>query len=246
MMTERPRGPIARLHNLIGGWMSGWVRDREHRSPHAVYEQAIGERLKRYAELKEAVAGILYLRNKLEGEIHERRSELRRLGSDIERAVRKNDDDLGMSLVAHRQQRAEELERAESDFQALRGEAEQAKENLIHFRSEIRSLEREKGRAVALLAGAQARRQVRAVLEGLSVEADVRALEAVREHVARLATETQLDTEMGREAPLQARIAEIRTEARHEAARRELEEVKRRLRPPALSDTTEVQAAAIG
>ena len=35
MMTERPRGPIARIGNLIQGWMAGWVRDREHRSPHA-------------------------------------------------------------------------------------------------------------------------------------------------------------------------------------------------------------------
>jgi phage shock protein A len=231
MVTQRPRGPLARLRNLITGWFTGWVRDRESRSPRAVYEQAIQGRLERYAELKEAVAGILYLRNKLEGELYERRREMARLRADARRAAGRGDDDLALALVTHRQQLQEEVARNERDLHALRGEAETAKENLLRFRDEIRVLQREKGRALAVLAGAQARRQVRAVLEGLSVEADVRALEDVREHIARLATEAQLDIELGRDEDLRKRLDEIRSEARSEAARRELEEIKRELRP---------------
>lgn len=231
----RPRGALGRLRNLLAGWLTVWVRDREQAHPRAVYEQAIAERLRRYAELKDAVAGILYLRNKLEGEILERRGELLRAAADTQRAVRRGDEAVALALVRHKQDLAAELERAERDLAALRGEAESAKENLLRFREEIRALEREKGRALAVWAGAQARRQVRSVLEGLSVEADLRALEGLREHIAKLATEGHLETELDEAGPagdgLGARLRAIRAEARDEAARRELDEIKRRLRP---------------
>ena len=65
--SKRP-GMLARLRSLIGGLFGSWVREREQQSPEVVYEQAIGERVRQYRELKEAVAGILYMRNKLEQE----------------------------------------------------------------------------------------------------------------------------------------------------------------------------------
>jgi phage shock protein A len=231
-MFHRSSGPFGRLRNLFSGWMTSWVRDRESASPRAVYEQAIAERLRRYGELKEAVAGILYLRNKLEAEIRERRGDLLQVAADVQRAVRKGDDAAALALVAHRQELVGESERAERELEALRREAEAAKDNLIRFREEIGALEREKGRALAVLAGVQARRQVRAVLEGLSVEADVRALENLREHIARQASEVQLEHELDGIAPgadVRARIEAIRQEAREEAARRELDEWKQRL-----------------
>jgi len=235
-VAPRGRGPLARLRNLLAGWLTVWVRDREERNPRAVYEQAIAERLRRYAALKDGVAGILFLRNKLEGEILERRGEMLRLAADAQRSLRRGDEGTALVLVRGRQDLAADLERAERDLAALRGEAEAAKENLLRFREEIRALEREKGRALAVWAGAQARRQVRAVLEGLSVEADLRALEDLRGHIARLATEGQLDAELdgspAADGGLGARLRAIRDEAREEAARRELDELKRRLRPP--------------
>jgi phage shock protein A len=236
----RPRGALGRLRNLLQGWLTVWVRDREQAHPRAVYEQAISQRLRRYAELKDAVAGILFLRNKLEGEILERRGELLRAAADVQRALRRGDEPVALALVRHKQDLAGELERAERDLGALRGEAESAKENLLRFREEIRSLEREKGRALAVWAGAQARRQVHAVLEGLSVEADLRALEGLREHIAKLATEGQLDAEIGAAGPagdgLGARLRAIRDEARDEAARSELDEIRRRLQPTLSAD----------
>jgi phage shock protein A len=234
-VDDRPRGTLGRLRNLLSGWLAVWVRDREQANPRAVYEQAIAQRLRRYAELKDAVAGILYLRNKLEGEILERRGELLRTAADVQRALRRDDEPVALALVRHKQDLAAELARSERELGALRGEAESAKENLLRFREEIRALEREKGRALAVWAGARARRQVHAVLEGLSVEADLRALEGLREHIARLATEGQLDADLGEAGPagdgLGARLRAIRDEARDEAARRELDEIRRRLQP---------------
>jgi len=243
--STRPRGALGRLFNYLSGWLGGWVRDREHANPRAVYEQAIHGRLQRYAELKEAVAGILYLRNKLEAEIRDRRAEIARLAGDAERAVRRSDESLAVAIVTHRHELVEDLARAEQELEGLHTEADAAKENLLHFREEIRSLEREKGRALAVWAGARMRRQVRAAIDGLSVDADVRALEGVREHVAMLATEAHLDGELASGSDLRHRLAEIRGEARHEAARQEVEEIKRRVRPALTSEANDPRAATL-
>jgi phage shock protein A len=227
---------VTRFTNLVRAMFGGWVRKSERRNPAAVYEQAIEDRARQYRELKEAVAGILYMRNKLEAEIHERRIEVARVEGDVRNAVDRGRDDLSLTLIEHKQRLAEDLERAERELDAVRCEADEAKTNLLRFREELRSLAREKGRMLATLANAVARRRLSEALEGLSVDADVRALESVREHIARIATEGELDRELvGADDEMRVRLRAIRDEARHEAARRELDERKRGLGPRALA-----------
>ena len=223
-------GLFARLRNLVRGTFALWIRDGERGHPRAVYEQAIEERTRQYHELKDAVAGILYMRNKLEAEIAERRAEIARLHDDVRRAVRQGQDELSVALIAQKHQLLGDLERAERELEGLRSEAEDAKANLVRFRHEIRSLVHEKGRILATLANAQARRRLEAALDGLSVDAEMKALETVREHVAKLATAGTLERELGAE-PMRTRLRQIRDSARDEAARRELAELKRELLP---------------
>jgi phage shock protein A len=225
---------------LLRGALVSFVREREQESPRAVYENAILERTRQYAELKQAVAGILYMRNKLEAEIERVRDDLARHGEDVRSAVRRGDDAAALVLIRDKQTLLEELERAESEIEKVRAEAEEAKGNLARFREEIRALEREKVRAVAAMANARARRRIQEALEGLSVEGEMRALENVREHVARLRAESRLDQEMG-DTGLAARLREIRADSRDEAARRELDELKRRLRPAVLPAESEAR-----
>ena len=123
--------------------------------------------------------------------------------------------------MARKQSLMEELERAERELDSVRGEAEEAKTNLVRFREEIRALVREKSRMLATLANAQARRRIQRALEGLSVDAEMKALEAVREHVARIATEGALDRELGGDEAMKTRLRAIRDEAREEAARKD-------------------------
>jgi phage shock protein A len=231
MTSDRPRGLLARLLNLLRGIFAVWIRDGEHQNPRAVYEAAILERTQQYHTLKEAVAGILYMRNKLEAEIAERRAEIARLHDDVRRSVRRGQDELSLTLIAQKQALLEELERSERELEGLRGEAEEAKNNLVRFREEIRALVREKGRMLATLANAQARRRIQQALEGLSVDAEMRALENVREHIGRLATEGALEREIGDDEGLRRRLRAIRDEARSDGARRELEELKRQYLP---------------
>jgi len=230
-MNGRP-GMFARLRSLIGGIFGGWVRDRESESPEVVYEQAIAERVRQYRELKSAVAGILYMRNKLESEITERRAEIARLHDDARRAVRSGQDEISLSLIAQKQGLFEDLERAEEELAGVKTQAEEAKANLMRFREEIRSLVREKGRMLATLANAKARRRLQVAIEGLSVDAEMDALENVREHISRVTMEGQLTKEIGDIGDgdgLRTQLREFRDEARRESARTELDQLKREL-----------------
>ncbi len=234
-MSRRPRSILSRFIALVRGALHGWVREREERSPRAVYEEAIAERTRHYAELKRAVAGILYMRNKLDGEIDQVRNALTRTHEEIRVALRKGDDAAALALVRRKQGLVGELERAEHEVERIRAEAEEAKGNLVRFRDEIRSLEREKVRMLATLANAKARRRIQEALEGFSVEGEMRALEGVREYVARVRAEGRLDEELpSADDGLEHRIRQIRADAEEDAARRELAELKRRMEPAAL------------
>ncbi len=225
-MNSRP-GFWARLGSLLHGLGFGWVREREERNPRAVYEQAIQARLQQYRDLKDAVAGILYTRNKLEAELAERRRELARTQDDLRRSLTHGDDKVGLTLVQHKQRVAADLERIEREVETLRGEAEEAKTNLMRFREEIKQLEHEKGRMLAALASARARRRMHEALDGISVEADVQALEGVRSHVSRMVAAATLERELGAGDETTQRIRALRNEASLDGARREFEELKR-------------------
>jgi len=229
MATARHGGLLARLGSLFTGVFSLWVRERESDHPEAVYAQAIEERRRQYAELKQAVAGILYMRNRLEGESRDRRAELGRLSADVARAVSRADDAAALTLIAHKQTLVEELERIEQELGGIQTETATAKENLVRFRDEIRTLEREKVRMLATLANAKARKRIQEAFEGFSVEHEMRALEGVREHVARLVAEGRLEREVDA-GSVEPTLRTYRDEARAEAARLELDGIKRRLR----------------
>lgn len=244
MSDRRHRGFLARLRGLLNGLVRSWIRDREHRNPRAVYEQAIAERTEQYAELKSAVAGILYMRNRLTAEIDSRREELARTQRDIERAVEREDDELATALIAHRHTITDELEGSVRELRRVSEEVDVAKTNLVHFRSEIRKLEHEKLHALARLANARARRRIQEALDGLSLDGEMRALERVREHIARIDTEGRLTEELG-DSEVQLRVRGAREQGRREAARLELLELKRRLRPATLPPS-EPSAVAAG
>ncbi len=234
-MSNQKPSMFARMRSLFRGLFGSWVRDREHQAPEVVYEQAIAERVRQYRELKDAVAGILYMRNKLESEIVDRRAEIARLHDDVRRAVRRDEEETSLSLIAHKQALFEDLERAERELDQVRVQAEEAKTNLGRFREEIRSLVREKGRMLATLANARARRRLQSAIEGLSVDAEMDALENVREHISRAVMHGQVNQELGEDGDaFRVKLRGFRDEARQEAARAELESLKQELMTPSI------------
>jgi len=234
MPGTRQPSILSRLLRLARGWLGSAVSDVERAHPRAVYEQALDERLRRYAKLKDAVAGILYLRQKLEGEIASRGAELARVEEELRSAIGREDDEAALVLIAHRQALSEDHARAEQELASVRDEATEAKQSLLQFQEDIRALEREKVRSLAKLASADARRRLRETFATLSVDSDVRALDRVREDVGRALELGQLEGELAN-GGLDARVRRIRAEARETAARRELEAWKARLRPRLLA-----------
>ena len=229
-MSNQKPSMLSRLRSLFNGIFGSWVRDRENQAPEVVYEQAIAERVRQYRDLKGAVAGILYMRNKIESEIADRRAEIARLHDDVRRSVRRGDEETSLSLIAHKQALFEELERAEQELDQVRIQAEEAKTNLVRFREEIRSLVREKGRMLATLANARARRRLQSAIEGLSVDAEMDALENVREHISRVVLEGEVNNELGEDGDaFRMKLRGFRDEARRDSARNELASLKQEL-----------------
>lgn len=241
--VEQP-STFARFTSLIRGFFSGWVSRRESQSPELVYEQAIEGRVRQYRELKQAVAGILYMRSKIEGEINERRADIARLHDDIRRAVRDGRKEMAVTLIAKKQALFEDLERGEAELDGVRAEAEEAKNNLVRFREEIRSLVREKGRMMATLANAKARRRLQMAVDGLSIDAEMVALEGVREHIGRMSTEGELEKELGNDGGMRQRLRAYRDEARHDAAEAEFEQLNAEINPSIIPAAVSVVPAA--
>ena len=180
---------FARLSNLVRGLASRWLGIRETRNPGAVYEAAIRERLGQYAKLREAAAGVIYLRGKLERELAQRSNELTHVRTQLDLAVDRDDDPSALALIERREGLDGDVERLASELGELTAEAEAAKRNLVAFQDEIVRLREERIRMLARLANAKARLKLHETLSGLSPEADIQALETVREHVNRLVAE---------------------------------------------------------
>jgi phage shock protein A len=217
---------VARLSNLVRGVLARWLGEREHRHPAAVYESAIQERVAQYASLRAAAAGVIYMRRKLETELHTRTQELALVRRQLDVAVEANDDAVALALIARRDGLDAEVSRLTAELAELTQEADAAKRNLVAFQGEIERLRDERTRLMARLANAKARLRLHETLSGLSAEADIQALEEVRDHVNRLVTEANLVREGGDPA-LEKRLGTIRDAEADRAARAQLDELKR-------------------
>jgi len=235
---------VGRVWNLLRGLAARWVGRRERRHPDAVYAAAIEERVAQYATLRQAAAGIIYLRSKLAKEIERESAELARVRRQLEIAVDRGDDAVALHLIGRRDAVAAEVARLTAELTELTKEAEGAKQNLIAFQREIARLREERVRMLARLASAKARLRFQATLNGLSPDADIRALEEVRDHINRLVAETQVARDLG-DSELEKRLGRIREAEAESAARAQLDELKRarrgRLLPMVLSEAVPVR-----
>jgi phage shock protein A len=217
---------LSRLANLIGGGLTNWLGSRERRNPGAVYEAAIQQRLVQYAKLRQAAAGVLYMRGKLAAEVEAKSTALRSLNRQLDIAVERNEDGIALSLIRQRSALAEDVARLSKELGDLNTEAESAKKNLIAFQGEVVRLREEKVRTLARLAHARARLRFQETIKGLAPDADIQALEEVRAHVERLVAEVQVSREVS-DSELEQKLESIRAVEADSAARAELEELKR-------------------
>ena len=215
-----------RLAQVWKGFLSLWVSDLENRNPEAVYEAAIEERIKKHRELKKAVSGIVYLRNKLQTELEANEKELVQVNLSIPVAVEEGEDEAALVLIQKKDELEGKIEATRAELQKVSAQAEDAKSGLVQFQGEIEKLKREKTEMLAKKANAEARIQIQETLDGLSTDADIKALENVRETIQKKSAEADVAGEIRGES-LDEKLAKIKAKTANASAKAQLAELKR-------------------
>ncbi len=221
-------GFFDRLANVWRGFLSLWVSDIESRNPEAVYESAIDERVRKHRELKKAVSGIVYLRNKLSTELESKERELKEVMTQLPVAIDEGEDEVALVLIQKKDELTGQIDGLSAELQKVSDQAEEAKTGLLAFQGEIEKLKREKEQMLAKKANAEARITIQETLDGLSTEADVKALDNVREHISKLQAEADIGSEIQGDS-LDAKLAKIKDKAANSSARAQLDEMKRQM-----------------
>lgn len=219
-------GFFSRIANLWTGFLSLFVGNIEKDNPEAVYEAAIQARKKKYDELKKAVSGIIVLRNKLSKELEEKSAELNELDAQVRVAVEQDEDEVALVLLQRKEDAEKRIAEIEGELEQARQDAEDAKASIVTFQAEIEKLQREKAAVLAKLETAEARIKIQETLDGMSLDADIQALDNVREHVARKQAEADVNAELG-DAEIGSKLKKIQSQAGTASARAKLEALKK-------------------
>ncbi|MFO0005754.1 MAG: PspA/IM30 family protein, partial [bacterium] len=219
-------GFFDRLAQVWKGFLGLWISDIENRNPEAVYEAAIEERIKKHRELKKAVSGIVYLRNKLQTDLETKERELAEVQLQIPIAVEEGEDEAALVLIEKKNELETAIETIRAELDKVSGQAEEAKTGLVQFQAEIEKLKREKVEMLAKKANAEARIKIQETLEGLSTDADIKALENVRETIHKKAAEADVTGEIKGES-LDAKLSKIKAKTANAAAKAQLAEMKK-------------------
>lgn len=221
-------GFFDRLGNIWKGFLSLWVSNIETRNPEAVYESAIDERVKKHKELKKAVSGIVYLRNKTSKELEDKEKELREVMQQLPIALEEGEDEIALMLIEKKDLLTSEIEELSVELGRISQQAEDAKSSLITFQNEIEKLKREKETMIAKKANAEARISIQESLDGLSTDADIKQLDNVRQHIDKLQAEADIGSEIQGDS-LDAKLAKIKEKAANASARSQLDQMKKQM-----------------
>lgn len=218
-------GFLARLGNLWNGFLSLWVSDLEKQNPEIAYENSINKMVEKYSQLKRATAAIIRRREDLTLRLNAQRAELSQVDAELNTAVESGQDDLAMVLLQKKNALEKEVSDLTADADQAHKESDEAKASLTDIQGEINKLKGEKDRMLAKFATAKARIQIQEQLDGLSVTADIKALDNVREHIKNLDGQANLNREL-KESSLDERLKKLRVQTGDVSARKQLDELK--------------------
>jgi phage shock protein A len=221
-------GFFDRLSQIWKGFIGLWISDLENRNPEAVYEAAIEERIKKHRDLKKAVSGIVYLRNKLQAELETKSAELTEINAQIPVAIAEGEDEAALVLLEKKNELEGSIVSLNAELAKVRVQAEEAKSGLIQFQAEIEKLKREKTEMLAKRANAEARIKINETLNGLSTDADIKALENVRENIEKMEAEADISSEI-QGTSLDAKLKKIKAKTGNATARNQLEQLKKEM-----------------
>ena len=216
---------FARLSNLWTGFIALWVSDVEKAHPDIAYQNAINSMVEKYAKLKSTTGAIIARRQDITGRLEAKERELAGVAADLETALATSQDDLAVVLI----QKKNLLEAAITELRAEAAQAvadaDNAKASLMQVKSEIEKLKAEKDTMLAKMQSAQARIMIQGQLDGLSVDAEVQALGAVRDHIKSQVAQADLGAEL-QNSDLDVRLNKLRQSSGAVTAKAQLEAMK--------------------
>jgi len=216
---------FARLSNLWTGFISLWVSDIEKEHPEIAYQNAITSMIQKYTQLKAATGSIIARRQEITARLDASERELAAVAADLEAALATNQDDLAVVLIQKKNALDTAIAELRTDAEQATTDADGAKDSLIQVKSEIDKLKSEKDRMLAQMHSAQARLKIQGQLDGLSVDAEVQALGAVREHIKSQVAQASLGAEL-QSSDLDTRLNKLRQGSGSVTARAQLDAMK--------------------
>jgi phage shock protein A len=219
---------LGRLANLWTGFWSLFIADLEVKNPEAVYESAIDQKIATHQRLKKAVSSIVYLRNKLQKEYDAMRDELHQVVPELQVAIEQGQDDVALVLIQKKETLEKRMASHESELEKVKQQAEDSKASLVAFQAEIEKLRREKDEMIAKKATAEARIEIQEMLDGITTNDNIKALDNVRQGIEKLHAEADVSSEISGSS-LDARLKKIREQTGASTAKAKLDEMKRQL-----------------
>jgi len=218
-------GIVARLVNLWKGFVSLWISDVEKEHPEIAYENAINGMIEKYSKLKAATAAIIRRREDLDQRVSQATKDLAQTEAELNVAVDTHQDDLALVLIQKKNQLTQDLSEMRSDLDTAQKDASNAKGSILSVQGEIKKLKAERDVMLARMQSAQARLRIQDQLEGLSLDAEVKALDTVREHIKNTIAQANLGDELS-STSLDSRLAALKTQAGDVQAKQQLEELR--------------------
>ena len=218
-------GFFTRLKNLWKGFVSIWISDIEKEHPEIAYENAINSMIEKYSKLKQATAAIIKQREDIDERLKSTARDLAQTEAELNVAVETNQDDLAVILIQKKNQLETEVAEMRGDLGTASKDADSAKTSLLQVQGEIKKLKAERDVMLARMQSAQARLRIQGQLDGLSVDAEVRALDNVREHIRTTVAAANLGKELS-ESSLDGRLAALKSQAGDVQAKQQLAEIK--------------------
>ena len=219
------RGTLVRLGNLWRGFIAIWITDLEKQHPEIAYENALRSLVEKYAVLKKTTAMIAARRDEVASRSRQLAQELAAVTDDLAAAVDSDQNDLALVLIQKKNHCEAELGAIRSELDVALQDADSAKASLLEVQAEIQRLKGEKQSMLARLRSADARVHIQEQLDGLSIDAEVQALGAVREHIHQQIAQADLGDELSRSS-LDRRLTDLRAQGGAIQAQRQLADLK--------------------
>jgi len=189
---------ISRIANLISGFFYSLVGGIEKSNPALVYEQAINNKVMQHNQLRKAVANLTMMRNKTQASLEDERTKLEEINLYLESSLEEGNDEDSLMLLEQKSETEERLQILEQEFATIEEQTSDAMQSLTNHREEIDKLKREKSFKLAQHKAAELKNQAFEQINGISEDADSKAIDNIREEIDSEIAKANLNTEINK------------------------------------------------